>query len=224
METLLYDLPEFAHELEASVEQMIRHGAYGELVLCVVADKWPGKRVDNSDAKSDVIADGLVELLPADLLKSMSSETTEVRQVKTADGDVIELDSPQKVRRGVHFVRAAERDRVQEALKPEPKTAVAASADALSPYLDPEHHWYSETLEAAVSAWMTLYANGGFKKKSLGHKVQIESWLKKHRPRIKTDYARKGIARVVNPDKKGGNPRGKKILTYPSFLPVSSVS
>ena len=210
MEKQLYDLIELARDLGTTTEDLIRYGADGELILYVIADKWPGEKTDKSGAKSAVIVDGQVELLPIDLLKALNSEYTEVRQVKTPKGDVIKLDSPQKVRRGVHFVRAAERDRVQEALKPEPKTAVAASADALTPYLDPEHHWYSETLEAAVSAWLALYSNGGFKKKSRGHKAQIENWLKEHRPRIKTDYARKGIARVANPDKEGGNPLTKK--------------
>ena len=201
-----YNLIELARDLGTSVEELIGYGADGELTLYVIADKWPGKKAAKSGAKSDFIADGLVELLPTDLLKALNSEYTEVRQVKTADGDVIKLDSTQKVARGVHFVTAAERDRVLEVLK----STVAASADALPPYLDPAHQWYSETLEAAVSAWMALYANGGFKKKSLGHKAQIESWLKKRRPHIKTDYARKGIARVANPDKKRGNPRTKK--------------
>ena len=210
MEKQLYDLIELARELGRTTEDLIRYGADGELTLCVIADKWPGKKTDKSGAKSDATVDGKVELLRTDLLKALNSDYTEIRQVKTPKGDVIELDSPQNVARGVHFVMAVERDRLKEALKPEPKTAVAASADALTPYLDPEHHWYSETLEAAVSAWLALYSNGGFKKKSLGHKAQIESWLKEHRPRIKTDYARKGIARVANPDKKGGNPLTKK--------------
>ena len=205
-----YSLIELAADLGTSVEELINYGADGELTVYVIADGWPGKKTDKSGAKSAVIVDGQVELLPIDLLKALNSENTEVRQVKTPQGDVIELDSPQKMARGVHFVMAAERDRLKEALKPEPKTAVAASADALTPYLDPEHHWYSETLEAAVSAWLALYSNGGFKKKSLGHKAQIESWLKKHRPHLRSDYARKGIAKVVNPNEKGGNPLTKK--------------
>ena len=210
MEKQLYDLIELARELGRTTEDLIRYGADGELTLCVIADKWPGKKTDKSGAKSDATVDGKVELLRTDLLKALNSDYTEIRQVKTPKGDVIELDSPQNVARGVHFVMAVERDRLKEALKPEPKTAVAASADALTPYLDPEHHWYSETLEAAVSAWLALYSNGGFKKKSLGHKAQIESWLKKHRPHLRSDYARKGIAKVVNPNEKGGNPLTKK--------------
>ena len=101
---------------------------------------------------------------------------------------------------------AAERNRARDTLKP----TLTASEDALTPYLDPEHQWYSEDLDAAVKAWMALYADGGFKKKSLGHKVQIESWLKKHRPHLRSDYARENIVTVVNPNKKGGNPTTKK--------------
>ena len=210
MEKQLYDLIELARDLGTTTEDLIRYGADGELILYVIADEWPGKKTDKSGAKSAVIVDGQVELLPIDLLKALNSEYTEVRQVKTPKGDVIKLDSPQKVMRGVHFVTAAERDRMLEALKSAPQSTVAAFGDALPPYLDPEHQWYSETLEAAVSAWMALYANGGFKKKSRGHKAQIESWLKEHRPHLRSDYARKGIAKVVNPNEKGGNPLTKK--------------
>ena len=205
MKKLLYDLPELAHELEASVEQIIRYGAAGDLILYVIADEWSGKKAGNSDAKSNVIADGLVELLPTDLLKALNSEYTEVRQVKTADGDVIELDATQKVARGVHFVRAAERDRVLEALKP----TVAASADAFPPYLDPLHQCYSITLDAAVKAWLALYVEGGFKPKDRGHIKQIEAWLREHYPDL-SNHARKGIATVANHNKDGGNPKTRK--------------
>ncbi len=209
MEKPLYDLPELAHDLNASVEQMIRYGAADKLTLCVIADKWPGKKAGNSDAKSAVIADGLVELLPTDLLKALNSETTEVRQVKTPKGDVIVLDSTQKVERGVHFVTAAERDRVLKALKPTPQTAVAASTDASLPYLDPLHQCYSETLDAAVKAWLALYVEGGFIAKGPGHIEQLEVWLCKHYPDL-SNYARKNIATVANYNKKGGNPITKK--------------
>lgn len=205
-----YNLIELAADLSTSVEELIGYGADSELTLYVIADKWPGKKTGNSDAKSAVIVDGQAELLPNDLLKSLNSDSTEVRQVKTKDGGVVFLDSPLKVMRGVHFVTAAERDRVTNALEQTLQPTETAAEGASLPYLDPAHHWYSETLEAAVSAWMALYANGGFKKKSLGHKAQIESWLRKHRPDLRSDYARKGIAKVVNPNEKGGNPITKK--------------
>ena len=120
MQKQRYNLIELASDLGTSVEELIGYGADGELTLYVIADKWPEKKADKSGAKSNFIADGPVELLPSDLLKALNSEYTEVRQVTTPKGDVIELDSPQKVERGVHFVTAAERDRVLEALKPTP--------------------------------------------------------------------------------------------------------
>ncbi len=205
-----YTLAELERDLGIPVGDLIHFGADGELTLHVIADKWPGKKAGNSDTESDDAADGQVELLPTDLLKALNSQYTEVRQVKRADGDVLVLDSTRKVMRGDHFVTAAERDRVQEALKPTPQPTVASSKDASLPYLDSSHEYYSDTLEAAVSAWMALYADGGFKEKSLAHKAQIKSWLKKHRPDIPSAYARKGTATVVNPDKKGGNPLTKK--------------
>lgn len=210
MQKQRYTLMELERDLGIPVGDLFHFGADGELTLHVIADKWPGKKEGNADAESDVIVDEAVELLPTDLLKALNSEYTNVRQVKTADGDVVVLDSTRKVMRGDHFVTAVERDRVQKALKPSPKPTVVTSNDASPPYLDRSHYYYSDALEAAVSAWMALYADGGFKKRSLGGKAQIESWLKKHRPDIPSDYAREGIATVVNPNKKGGNPLTKK--------------
>ena len=210
MEKQLYDLIELARDLGTTTEDLIRYGADGELILYVIADEWPGKKTDKSGAKSVATVDGKVELLRTDLLKALNSDYTEIRQVKTPKGDVVELDSTQKVMRGVHFVTAAERDRMLEALKSAPQSTVEAFGDALPPYLDPEHQWYSEDLDAAVKAWMALYADGGFKKKSLGHKEQIESWLMKHRPHLRSVYARENIVTVVNPNKDGGNPKTRK--------------
>jgi len=175
----------------------------------VIADEWPGKKADSSDAESDVIVDGPGELLPTDLLKALNSDYTEVRQVKTANGDVVVLDSTQRVMRGIHFVTAAERLRVQQALNPAPQPTVAASGDTLPPYLDPSHQYYSETLDAAVRAWSALYVEGRFKLKDRGHREQLEIWLKKHFDHL-SNNARKGIAAVVNPNKKGGNPTTRK--------------
>ena len=211
MQKQRYTLIQIERDLGTIVEDLIHYGADNELTIHVIADHWPGKIAGNSDAESDVIADKAVDLLPSDLLKAFNSEYTEVRQVKTANGDVVVLDSSQKVMRGDHFVTVAERDRLREALKPTPQPTAAASKGALPPYLDSSHKYYSDTLEAAVSAWLALYADGGFKKRSHGHKLQINSWLKKHRPdKVASDYARDAIAVAVNPNKEGGNPLTKK--------------
>ena len=210
MQKQRYNLIELARDLGTTVEELIRYGADGELTLHVIADEWPGKNAGNSDAESDVIVDGAVDLLPSDLLKALSADHTKVRKVRTRDGDMVALDSIQEVMRSIHFVTAAERDRLQEARKSISQSTVAESKDASPPYLDSSHEYYSDTLEAAVSAWMALYADGGFKEKSLAHKAQIKSWLKKHRPDVRSDYAREGIAKVANPNKIGGNPLTKK--------------
>ena len=205
MEKQLYDLIELARELGRTTEDLIRYGADGELILYVIADEWPGKKTDKSGAKSVATVDGKVELLPTDLLKALNSDYTEVRQVKTMDGDLVVLDSTQKVMRSVHFVAAAERNRARDALKP----TVAASSDALPPYLDPLHQCYSITLDAAVKAWLALYVEGGFKPKGLGHIEQLEAWLSKHYPDL-SNNARKNIATVANYNKDGGNPTTRK--------------
>ncbi len=209
MQKQRYDLIELARDLGTTAEELIRYGADGELTLYVIAHEWPGKKAGSSDAESDVVVDGQVELLPTDLLKALNSDYTEVRQVKTANGDVVVLDSTQEVMRAVHFVTAAERLRVQQALNPAPQPTVATSGDTLPPYLDPSHQYYSETLDAAVRAWSALYVEGRFKLKDRGHREQLEIWLKKHFDHL-SNNARKGIAAVVNPNKKGGNPITRK--------------
>jgi len=209
MQKQRYNLIELARDLDTTVEELISYGADGELTLYVIADEWPGKNAGNSDAESDVIVDGAVDLLPSDLLKALSADHTKVRKVRTRDGDIVALDSIQEVMRTLHFVTAAERDRVHELLKPKLQPTVAASGRALSPYLEPSHPYYSRTLDAAVRAWLALYVEEGFKPKGVGHIKQIEAWLRKHYSGL-TDFARKRIAAVVNPNKEGGNPTTKK--------------
>ena len=207
MQKQRYSLIELARDLKKSIEELIDYGSAGELTLHVIADKWPGKKAGVE--KTNVIVNGPVELLPADLLQALNAEHTEVRQVKMS-GDVVVLDSPQMVMRGRHFVMAAERDRVCGELRPASQSTMGASEDTLPPYLNPKHDCYSYTLEAAISAWMAMYVEGGFVKRSRGDKPQIQSWLKEHRPEVDSDYAREAVARVANPNKGGGNPKTKK--------------
>ncbi len=206
-----YTLIELERDLGTTVQELIGYGADGELTVHVIADEWPGKKAGNSDAESDVIVDGAVDLLSSDLLKAMGADHTKVRKVRTRDGDIVALDSIQEVMRGLHFVTAAERNRFEEALKSTSQSTMAASKEVLTPYLDSSHDYYSEFLNIAISAWMAQYVDGGFEERSLGHKPQIKRWLKKHHPKqVKSDNARKYIATVVNPNKKGGNPLTKK--------------
>ena len=200
-----YSLIELGNALGFSVEELIAYGADDEFTIHVIADNWPGKIAD--DEKSPIVVDGLVELLPTDLLKALNSTTTEVRQVKTAEGEVVALDSPRTVERGIHFVTVTEGDRLYEALNQEPSSA--ENDGEVPPYLDPSHEAYSYTLEAAISVWKALYVDGGFKK-GLSDKAQITAWLKENRPEVSSDNARDAIARVVNPNKVGGNPTTRK--------------
>jgi len=197
---------ELADDLGTTTEELINYGADGELTVFVIADEWPGKKEGDPDAVSGVTVDGEVDLLPSDLLKALVADCTQVRRVRTRDGDIVVLDSVQNVMRGVHFVSAEERRRLQEKLQ----ATMATRSDSLPPYLDTTHGDYSDTLEAAVSVWMALYADGEFQKRSLGHRDQIVAWLKKNRPDLPSDHARDAIALVVNPNKKGGNPLTKK--------------
>ncbi len=196
MQKQRYSLIELARDLKKSIEELIDYGSAGELTLHVIADKWPGKKA--GDEKTNVIVNGPVELLPADLLQALNAEHTEVRQVKMS-GDVVVLDSPQMVMRGRHFVTAAERDRAREALNPD----MAIFGEDLPPYLDSKSEYFSNTLNAAVRAWMAVYFEEEFRKDKGAHIKQIKAWLEKNFPNL-SDHAQKQIASVVNFNKEGG--------------------
>ena len=211
MDKPLYILAELAHYVGKSVEDLVCYGADDNLAIHVIADNWPVKATGKGSQHSEKSVDGQVALLSADLLKALGADFTTVRQVRTAEEEIVTLELAQKVLHGVHYVTASERDRFREALKSTAQSTAGESEDASPPYLDSSHDYYSDALEAAISAWMALYADGGFKEKTIGHKLQIKRWLKKHRPaKVKSDNAREGIATVVNPNKGGGNPRTKK--------------
>ena len=194
-----FDLIELAAELSTSVEELIRFGASGDLTIHVIADAWSGRKEGDGGAESSVIVNGLVELLPSDLFQSQNASCTEVRQVKTAEGDVVVLDSSQQVERGLHFVTAAERDRAREALNPD----MAIFGEDLPPYLDSKSEYFSNTLNAAVRAWMAVYFEEEFRKDKGAHIKQIKAWLEKNFPNL-SEHAQKQIASVVNFKKEGG--------------------
>ena len=200
MKKALFDLPELAHELDTSVETLIRYGSTGELTIYVIADEWPGKVGTEKSAQSNIKADELVALDPSDLLKSLNADYTLVRKVHMDDGRLVVLDSPQQVMRGVHFVKANDQRRLQQILRP----MQAVHGESVPAYLDPSHEYYSSTLEAAVNAWSALFKDGEFSTKT-PVRDQIGTWLKANYKNL-SQNARESITTVVNPDalKRGG--------------------
>jgi len=68
--------------------------------------------------------------------------------------------------------------------------------EKLPPFMDKNHFYYSAKLEAAVSAWETIFMEG---RNEIPSKAKrIEDWLEKNRPGIANPDA---IVRVVNPTK-----------------------
>lgn len=65
----------------------------------------------------------------------------------------------------------------------------------------------SKTLRAAVRVYYDLYAQKKLKPNQ-AHKKQIQEWLDKHFPDFSNNI-KNSIATVVNPNKRGGAPRGK---------------
>ena len=80
----------------------------------------------------------------------------------------------------------------------------AESAPLPLPDMKKDNPYYSVELEMAISAWMALYQNNKILT-NRGNKEQIREWIKKHYPKA-TQGAIERIAKVVNPNKKGGAP------------------
>ena len=194
------DLCDLARDVDESVESLIRFGAIGELTIYVSAHGWSGRSKDGTE---DTLRDP-VFLLAEDLHQSLNAEVTRVTQVRRqSDDEVITLDEPVDVPRGVHFVSAAEAERFSN----EHALTLKSSSDTPS-YLNRNHDFYSTELAIAVNAWMTLFADGSFEPAGKTIRQRIELWLTAQRLGLK-ENAEQRIASVVNPDTKkgGGSPR-----------------
>ena len=194
------DLCDLARDVNESLESLIRFGASGELTIYVMADDWP---VRYSDETENTVK-GPVFLLAEDLHRSMNAQCTRVSQVRRPrDDEVITLDEPVDVDRGVHFVSAEEAERFSR------KHALTLKSSTETPsYLNPNHKSYSTELAIGVKAWMALFADGSFERGSKTARQRIVLWLKARRFGLKGN-AEQRIASLVNPDpaKVGGAPR-----------------
>ena len=199
-----HTLPELAEALGIPVARLIQYGINGRVIIGVIADHWLGT---SGPERADTLLEGLVELQPEDLRRSLDAGYTVVRQaLMKGVKDVVTLNAPVDVKWGVHYVTEEERQRFMRYYRP----IEEMHGGERPPYLDPKHPYYSDNLEAGISAWIALYVNEGFEKQSGGHINQIENWLKEHRPQVKSTNARAEVARMVNPNKEGGNPKTRK--------------
>ena len=194
------DLCDLARDVNESLESLIRFGALGELTIYVRAHGWSGRSRDGTEDKLK----GPVFLLAEDLHQSLNAEVTMVSQVRRpSDDEVVTLNEPVEVPRGVHFVSAEEAERFSR----EHALTLKSSSDTPS-YLNRNHDFYSTELAIAVNAWMTLFADGSFEPAGKTIRQRIELWLKARRFGLE-DNAEQRIATLVNPDTKkgGGSPR-----------------
>jgi len=194
------DLCDLARDVNESLESLIRFGASGELTIYVIARDWPVR--SNNDTEDTV--KGPVFLLAEDLHQSMNAEVTKVSQVRRpSDDEVVTLDEPVDVPRGVHFVTPEEAERFSR------EHALALKSGSETPsYLNRNHDFYSTELATAVKAWMAIFADGSFEPGGKTTRQRIELWLKARRFGLE-DNAEQRIATLVNPDteKGGGSPR-----------------
>ena len=200
-----FTLIDIEHDLGVPIEELIQYAAHNELTIIVIAQDWSAS---STNGLADMVLTGPVALAAGDLLRSMDADFTTVRKVKVHDAeDFATLDEPEDVRRGAHFVTADELTRFRtEYCKHEQE-----QESVVPPYLNPSYPIQSHELQKAVRAWTALYVDEGYNPKGLGHKTQIEAWLRKHYPDPKfKKTTRKRIATVVNPNKVGGNPKTKK--------------
>jgi len=194
------DLCDLARDVDESLESLIRFGASGELMIYVIARDWPVLSNDDTQEKLK----GPVFLLAEDLHQSLNAEFTSVTQVRrSSDDEVVTLNEPVEVPRGVHFVSPEEAERFSR----EHALTLKSSSDTPS-YLNRNHDFYSTELATAVKAWMALFADGSFEPEGKTIRQRIELWLTAQRLGLK-ENAEQRIASLVNPDTKkgGGSPR-----------------
>ncbi len=194
------DLCDLARDVNESLETLIRFGASGELTIYVIAHDWPVR--SNGDTQDKL--KGPVFLLAEDLHQSLNAQFTTVSEVRRPSADeVVTLDKPVEVARGVHFVTQEDAERFSR------KHALTLKSSTETPsYLNPNHKSYSTELAIAVKAWVALFADGSFERGSKTTRQRIVLWLKARRFGLKGN-AEQRIASLVNPDpaKVGGAPR-----------------
>ena len=194
------DLCDLARDVNESLESLIRFGASGELAIYVIAHSWPFH--SNGDTQEKLKEP--VFLLAEDLHQSLNAQVTTVTRVRrSSDDEIVTLDEPVDVPRGVHFVSAAEAERFSR------KHALTLKSGSETPsYLNRNHDFYSTELATAVKAWMALFADGSFEPEGKTIRQRIELWLMARRFGLE-EHAEQRIATLVNPDteKGGGSPR-----------------
>ena len=193
----LRDLCELARDVNETLESLIRFGASGELSISVIADDWA---VRSGDDTVDIVR-GRMFLAPEDLLQSLNAQCTRVCQVRRPKDDaILTLEVPVEVNRGIHFVTADEAERFCR----EHALTLKSTGDT-TPYLKPNHDFYSKELAIAVKAWVALFADGSFEKGYKTPRQHIERWLRAGKFDL-DDNAEQRIATLVNPkkSKKGG--------------------
>ena len=190
------DLCDLARDVNESPESLIRFGALGELSIYVIAHDWPVR--SNSDTKDPLR--GPVLLLAEDLHQSLNAQVTTVTQLRRpSDDEIVTLNKPKNVPRGVHFVTQEEAERFSR----EHALTLKSSSETPS-YLNTNHDFYSTELATAVKAWMALFADGSFEPRGKTPRQRIELWLKARKLNLKPN-AKQRIASLVNPDPaKGG--------------------
>ncbi len=190
------DLCDLARDVNESPESLIRFGALGELSIYVIAHGWSGRSKDGTE---DTLKDP-VFLLPEDLHQSLNAQVTTVTQLRRpSDDEIVTLNKPKNVPRGVHFVTQEEAERFSR----EHALTLKSSSETPS-YLNQNHDFYSTELAIAVRAWMALFADGSFDPRGKTPRQRIELWLRARRLNLK-DNTEQRIATLVNPDPaKGG--------------------
>jgi len=190
------DLCDLARDVNESPESLIRFGALGELTIYVRAHGWSGRSRDGTEDKLK----GPVFLLAEDLHQSLNAQVTTVTQLRRpSDDEIVTLNKPKNVPRGVHFVTQEEAERFSR----EHALTLKSSSETPS-YLNQNHDFYSTELAIAVRAWMALFADGSFDPRGKTPRQRIELWLRARRLNLK-DNTEQRIATLVNPDPaKGG--------------------
>ena len=177
-------LNQFAADIKMNPHDLRVRASEGDINLIVAGTHFKTENFENS----------WVQLTQRDILGSLNSDYVEVTRLIVGSKE-IPLTETVTLRDGLLYVSEDERERFRQFRKDEEAT--------LYQVFDTTHPNYSETLDAALSAWLA------FCSETMGSnrpKQQIANWLKHNYPQFREGTIER-IASIVNPHKGGGRPK-----------------
>jgi hypothetical protein len=177
-------LNQFAADIKMNPHELRVRASEEDINLIVAATHF----------KTENIEESWVQLTPRDILGSLNKDYVEATRLIVGSKE-ISLSEKVSLRDGLLYVSEDEREKFRELRQNEEAT--------IHQVFDSTHPNYSQTLDAALSAWIAVCSG---EMESNRPKQQIVDWLKSNYPQFR-DGTIDRIASVVNPRKQGGRPK-----------------